>query len=48
MSFLTKGYESILMKGYESILWVVTSPALQAAGYRSCGADTDSRTKYAV
>ena len=26
-------YESILTKGYESILWMVISPALEAAGY---------------
>ena len=32
-SILTKGYEPILTKGYESTLWMVRSPALQAAGY---------------
>ena len=32
-SILPKGYESVLTKGYESIPWMVTSPALQAAGY---------------
>ena len=35
-SILLKGYESILTKGYESILWMVFSPAWQAAGDRSC------------
>ena len=32
-SILQNDCESILTKGYESILWMVTRPALQAAGY---------------